>query len=96
MIRHPVWGTHAFVGSIFADVPLDAPVLQKLLPQPRSVVDASPVVAAATDELLGTPNAPNSEATDEQSVNEAPPQVPRKVRGEKVAEVRAMKHDDKC
>jgi len=88
-----LWGTHAFVGSIFCDAPMETPVLQKLLPEQRSVVEA-PVVTTASDEILGQQNVISSEISDMQPVNTEPTQVPREA--DKVVEVRALKLDEKC
>ena len=31
VLSHPMWGTHAYVGCIFTDTPVDHPLLQSLL-----------------------------------------------------------------
>jgi len=90
VIRHPVWGTHAFVGSIFSDAPMDSPILQKLLPQQRTVVELPSTISPAADEFLDQQSLAEC-GPAEQPVDTEPARVTRKMK--KTAEIRAFKDD---
>jgi len=89
VIRHKIWGTHAFVGSIFCDASLDSPVLQKLIPAQCNFVESASVMPSTSDELRSQ----QSVATCvEKPMNADASRVNR--RAKKADEVRVLKLDD--